>query len=224
MTPETPVGQLAAEFPLATRVFARHQIDYCCGGGRPLGEVCSAKGLDTERVLTEIREEIVPADAHVERWVDAPLGEVITHILDTYHRSLHEELPRLDAMAQKVARVHGDKDPTRLPALQLVVGELRAELEDHMMKEEMILFPMIRRGQGADAQGPVAVMLREHTDTGEALRRLRELTNDYSVPAGACNTWRALWYGLAALETSLHEHIHLENNILFPRALAAEKG
>ena len=221
ITADMPVGQLAAEFPLATRVFARHQIDYCCGGGRPLGDVCSAKGLDPARLLDEIRQEIAPADGNAGRWIEAPLDALIDHILNTYHRSLAEELPRLDAMAQKVARVHGEKDPVRLPQLSIVVGELRAELENHMLKEEQILFPMIRRGQGGGAQGPIAVMLREHKETGDALRQLRDLTDGYTVPEGACNTWRALWYGLAALESSLHEHIHLENNVLFPRALDA---
>jgi regulator of cell morphogenesis and NO signaling len=220
LTPEMKVGQLAAEYPLATRVFARHQIDYCCGGGRPLAEVCRTKGLDPARVLTEIEQEIAPADRDVQRWIDAPLGALIDHILTDYHRPLYEELPRLEAMVQKVARVHGDKEPVRLPELLSVFTSLKAELEDHFTKEEAVLFPMINRGEGGGAQGPVAVMLREHDDAGDALRRIRELTDDYTPPEGACNTWRALWYGLAALETSLHEHIHLENNILFPRALA----
>jgi regulator of cell morphogenesis and NO signaling len=219
ITADVPVGKLAAEFPLATRVFARHQIDYCCGGGRPLGDVCNAKGLDPAVLLNEIQQEIAPADADVSRWTDAPLEALIDHIVNTYHRSLTEELPRLDAMAQKVVRVHGEKDPVRLPELSTVLSGLRAELEHHMLKEEGVLFPMIRRGQGRGALGPVAVMLREHTESGDALRRLRELTDDYTVPEGACNTWRALWHGLAALESSLHEHIHLENNVLFPRAL-----
>jgi regulator of cell morphogenesis and NO signaling len=98
---------------------------------------------------------------------------------------------------------------------------LKAELESHMLKEEQILFPMIRQGQGARAVAPVSVMEHEHESAGSALRRLRELTGGYEVPEGACNTWRALWFGLAELETSLHQHIHLENNILFPRALAS---
>jgi iron-sulfur cluster repair protein YtfE (RIC family) len=155
VTSDVTVGRIAAEHPLATRVFARHQIDYCCGGGRPLEEVCAAKGLDADAVLREIATEIGPAAS-----------------------------------------------------------------EDHMLKEEQIQFPMIRRGHGAGANGPVAVMLREHTEAGAALARLRELTDGYVAPEGACNTWRALYAGLAALETDLHEHIHLENNILFPRALA----
>jgi regulator of cell morphogenesis and NO signaling len=220
MTSAIPVGELAAQHPLATRVFARHQIDYCCGGGQPLGDVCAAKGLDANRILDEIRQEIAPPEMPVNRWDTAPLGELIAHILVTFHGPLREELERLAGMADKVVRVHGDKDPVRLRELLAVFDGLKAELDDHMMKEEAILFPMVLRGQGGGAKGPVAVMLREHQEAGDALRRLRELTDDYTVPEGACTTWRALWFGLAALEASLHEHIHLENNILFPRALA----
>ena len=218
LTSDTTIGKIAADHPLATRVFARHQIDYCCGGGRPLGEVCLARGLDPDRVLQEIGAEISPEPRPVERWVDASLPDLIDHILTVYHQPLHEELPRLEAMARKVVRVHGDKDPERLPELLSVYLALEAELEDHMQKEEMVLFPMIRRGEARSARGPVAVMLREHNDAGLALRRLRELTGDYTVPDGACSTWRALWHGLAALESAMHEHIHLENNILFARA------
>jgi len=220
ITMETKVGTLAAEHPLATRVFARHGIDYCCGGGRPLGEVCGEKGLDPDVLLAEIGKELAAPGAPSGRWVEAPLPELIDHILAVYHQPLYEELPRLEAMARKVLAVHHDKDPERLTELVEVYTALKNELEPHFTKEEQILFPMIKNGQGAMAEGPVQVMMMEHENAGEALRRLRELTDNYEVPAEACNTWRALWHGLAALETSLHEHIHLENNILFPRALA----
>ena len=221
MTASTPIGQIAVEHPLATRVFARHRIDYCCGGGKSLGEVCRAKGLDPVRVLDEIRHEIEPADFAAQRWDEAPLRDLIDHILERYHRPLQEELSRLDGMAEKVFRVHGDKDPDRLASLVAVYRVMKAELEDHMVKEEQILFPMILRGQGAGARGPVSVMLREHTEASAALQELRALTDNYVAPADACTTWRALWHGLAALERDLHEHIHLENNVLFPRALAS---
>lgn len=218
---DRPVGQLAAEHPLATRVFARHGIDFCCGGGRPLGEVCEEKGLDGRVVLDEIQAEIETSSDSEERWDQAPLSDVIEHILFAYHRPLKEELPRLEAMAQKVLNVHGDKDPERLSELLSVFRGLRMELDEHMAKEENILFPMIKQGQGSSADGPISVMVHEHESAASALRRLRELTDDYEVPAQACNTWRALWHGLAALEESLHRHIHLENNILFPRSLVS---
>jgi regulator of cell morphogenesis and NO signaling len=221
VNPESKVGQVATEHPLATRVFARHGIDFCCGGGKPLGEVCAGLGLDTAVVLAEIQNELAAPDRSEVRWDQAPLGDLIEHIIGVYHESLKEELPRLEAMARKVVDVHRDKQPESLPELLSVYLGLKTELEQHMAKEEQILFPMIRSGQGAATQGPISVMKHEHDSAGNALRRLRELTNDYEVPEEACNTWRALWHGLAALEESLHQHIHLENNVLFPRALAS---
>lgn len=214
------VASLATEHPLATRIFARHGIDFCCGGGRPLKEVCEEKGLDVSKVLDEIRQELTSAEEPEQRWDSEPLDKLIQHILATYHRPLDEELPRLEGMAVKVLEVHRDKDPEGLAELVAVFAGLKAELEHHMAKEEQILFPMILNGQGSMAGGPISVMEHEHESAGAALRRLRGLTDNYTVPAEACNTWRALWHGLEALERSLHQHIHLENNILFPRALA----
>jgi regulator of cell morphogenesis and NO signaling len=218
VTRDTLVGELAARHPLATRVFARHHIDFCCGGGRPLGDVCELQGLNVDTIVDEIGRELAPKETIV-RWDLGPVGDLIDHILNKYHAGLYEELPRLEAMARKVEQVHGEKDPQRLNRLVQAVLELKAELDTHMIKEEQILFPMIRAGRGTGADGPIAVMMREHETAGDLLRQIRELTNDYTVPEDACNTWRALWLGLEALEADLHEHIHLENNILFPRAL-----
>ena len=222
ITSETKVGQLAAQHPLATRVFARHGIDFCCGGGEPLGAVCAGKGLETVAILAEIAKELETPDRTADRWDTAPLSELTDHIMVTHHQPLYEELPRLESMARKVLNVHRDKDPERLSELFSTYLEIQAELKQHMMKEEQVLFPMIRQGQGAQTGGPIAVMEKEHEAVGGALRRMRELTDDYTVPAEACNTWRALWHGLEALEKDLHQHIHLENNILFPRALAGD--
>ena len=217
---DTPVGQIATEYPMATKVFARHGMDFCCGGGKPIQNVCDSKGLDVAAVLDEIREAVADPDSDLERWDDAPLDALITHILTTYHEPLKEELQRLEFMATKVNTVHGSKMPEVLPELLSTVLALKAELEAHMAKEEQILFPLILQGRGTMAGGPIAVMESEHQSAGDALGRLRQLTGDFEVPPGACNTWRALWHGLAALETETHQHIHLENNILFPRALA----
>ncbi len=216
---ESTVGQIATEYPLATRVFARHNIDYCCGGGSSLGEVCNQNGLETDAILTEIQNEIKTQESTDNQWDKEPLTDLIDHILATYHRPLDEEMPRLEFMVRKVYNVHGDKNPEMFSELRQVYLALISELKTHMMKEEQILFPMIKRGDGGMANGPINVMLQEHDSAGNALKRIRELTNNYQVPEEACNTWRALWYGLEALEESLHQHIHLENNILFPRAL-----
>ena len=213
--PDSPVGHIVATAPLTARVFTRHGIDYCCRGRRTLAEACADSGVDAAVLAAEVAG--LGSDSAVALPDD--VAGLIDHILEAYHRPLDEELPRLEAMARKVHSVHGPKDPDRLRAISRLCSELRAELEPHMRKEEMILFPMIRSGQGAMAQGPVHVMMLEHDQAGALLERLRELTDGYTVPAGACNTWTALWHGLADLERSLHEHIHLENNILFPRAL-----
>jgi regulator of cell morphogenesis and NO signaling len=132
---------------------------------------------------------------------------------------LDDELPRLAAMATKVYEVHGEKDPVKLKELSLTVNSLRLDLEQHMLKEEQILFPIIKRGSSENVDGPVNCMHVEHEGAGVALKKIRELTNNFVVPEQACNTWRALWHGLEALEKDLHLHIHLENNILFPKAV-----
>lgn len=219
ITIDSTVGAVAAQYPLATRVFARHDIDFCCGGGRPLRDACEKRGLDTDAVIREIEKEIETAPFSPERWDTAPLNDVIDHILSAYHRPQLEEVRRLEAMARKVLAAHADKDGERLSEVLRVFVALQGELLEHFAKEEQILFPMIRAGQGAMADGPVSVMHQDHDGAAAALRRLRELTNDYQVPAEACTTWIALWRGLEAFEESLHQHIHLENNILFPRAL-----
>ena len=216
----TPVGQIAAEYPIATRVFARHQIDFCCGGGRPIAEICEKKGLDTTVILGEIEEELAGTDVQLEKWNEAELPHLIDHIVRTYHGPLHEELPRLEFMAMKVLRVHGEKAPDVLPELAATLTALKAELEQHMIEEERVLFPMIIEGRASAAEVKISLLEDEHAAAGEALRRLRELTDDYTVPEGACNTWRALWFGLEAFEETMHQHIHLENNILFPRSAA----
>jgi regulator of cell morphogenesis and NO signaling len=204
--------------PAASRVFMRHDIDFCCGGNRKLTDACAEKGLDAAALLDEIRAEL--AEEGDVRWDERPLPELIDHILETYHRPLDEELPRLGRMTAKVLAVHGDKDPERLAELHAVYGAVAQELTDHMMKEERVLFPWILSGNGQTAHGPIHVMHAEHDSVALALARIRELTDNFTPPQGACNTWRALWLGLHQFDHDLRAHIHLENNVLFPRALA----
>ena len=222
----SPVGQIAAAYPLTTRVFARHQIDYCCGGGLPLDKACDKKGLDANKVLKEIKDEIERnADQKTQSWAAFSPEQLIDHILETFHDPLYEELPRLAGMAQKVLEVHRDKDPEVLTTLSSVVLGLRYELESHMATEEKTLFPMIKQGKWTAALGPIAIMQREHEEVGQALDKIRKLTQDFKIPDEACTTWKALWHGLERLEEDLHLHIHLENNILFSKALdASRKG
>ncbi len=220
LDPSQTVAQIATEHPASTRVFGRHQIDFCCGGQRSLTEACAKARVDLEAVQLELDQALQERDSDLQRWDTEPIPQLIDYILRVYHRPFDEEFPRLHALATKVARVHGDKPAgAKLEEIEAVYTNLMNELVPHFEKEEQILFPMILRGQGAMAVGPIHVMRMEHESAGEALRRLRTLTGDYQVPEEACGSWRALWNGLEDLERSLHEHIHLENNVLFPRVL-----
>jgi regulator of cell morphogenesis and NO signaling len=221
ITPESPVGEIATRYPLATRVFNRHNIDFCCGGGVALAAACEKRGLDTAAVLDELARTLAaPGAGEAKRWDEAPVADLVRHIVDTFHTPLREELPRLESMTRKVHRVHYDKDPERLTALLESFLRLKAEVDEHMDEEEKTLFPEILAGAAGPSR-PVAAFVHDHEVVGAELARIRELTDDFRVPAMACSTWNALWHGLAALETDLHEHIHLENNVLFPRASAA---
>lgn len=212
------LGQVATNHPAATQVFLRHRLDFCCGGRQKLGDACRAAGLDPGAVLAEIAAEETGQSG--ERWDTRPLPELIDFILTRYHEPLRRDLPGLIAAASKVERVHAAKAscPRGLAA---DLEQLDAELRQHLAKEEQVLFPAIRAGsRGAQVHMPVRVLMQEHDDHGANLQRLREIATDYAPPPEACATWRALYVGLERLEAELMEHIHLENNVLFPRALS----
>lgn len=211
------LGQVATAHPESTLVFLRHRLDFCCGGGQRLGEACRDAGLDPAEVIQEIESE--GASRSIERWDDKPLTDLIDFIRGRYHESHRKDLPALIEAARRVERVHGKKTscPTGLASL---LDQVAAELEQHMMKEEQVLFPAIRAGRrGGPVNMPIRVMTQEHDDHGANLKRLREVATDFAPPPEACATWRALYAGLEKLESELMEHIHLENNVLFPRAL-----
>lgn len=230
-TTDRTVGQMAAEFPASVRVFEKHGIDFCCGGKIPVAEACARKGLDPAAVLAEIDQAVqTPAEDPTD-WLSAPLPALIDHILDTHHAYMKVQLPRVAALLAKVLAAHGDRHGEMLRAVTAVYGPMKAELDGHLAKEEMVLFPLVRAlDSGADAgsfhcgsvRNPIRVMLMEHDSAGGALVQLRQLTGDYATPQDACNTFRALYFELAEMERDLHRHIHLENNILFPRAMALE--
>lgn len=214
------LASLAVKHPAASRVFHRHHLDFCCGGANSLASACAAAGLDADAVLREIQGAgLGPVDPAVA-WAERPLDELVAHILREYHAPLWPELERLEQMAEKVLRVHGDKDPARLGRLAAVVHELAEDLRQHMAKEENILFPWIQSGNGRTAGAPVSVMQREHVTAAAQLRQIEELTDRFDPPGAACNTWRALYLGLGELDRALEDHMHLENNVLFPRALS----
>lgn len=217
LTIESTLGDLVTEQPKAARVLHRFGLDYCCGGHRTIGTACEEKGVDPQVLLRQVEEE--PASAEPTRsWDLAPLDELIQHILTRYHQPLREELPRLVTLAEKVERRHGDK-PECPTGLSTLLREVMAAVESHLMKEERILFPAIKAGRGSTAHMPIRAMILEHEDHGRNLIKIRQITNELDLPASACATWRELYRALGELEVDLMDHIHLENNILFPRAL-----
>ncbi len=230
---QTTVGELVREVPSRARVFESMKIDYCCGGKIPLADACAKKKLDAAAVIEQLekcdpnrsREAIVDPDA-------MSLTELADHIESTHHAYLKDELPRLDIMTEKVARVHGDKDK-RLFQMRDAFVALKAELEPHMMKEENVLFPLVRQLEAstepqeshcASVSNPIRQMEHEHDLAGDALAILNASTDGYTPPEWACNTYRALLDSLAQLERDMHQHIHKENNVLFPKTLQLEQG
>jgi regulator of cell morphogenesis and NO signaling len=228
--PDTLVAEIATAAPATIKVFQRHQIEFCCGGHIPLFEACADLSLDTDAVLAELRAAQATAEDAVD-WRQRPLAELIAHIQERYHAPLREELPRLAAMMDKVVTRHGRRLPETLLPLQATFDALQRELLDHMAKEDAVLFPAVQALEAGGPSagwswigGPIHVMEAEHESAGAALARLRELTHGYAPPEDACPTFRGLYYGLSQLERDMHQHVHLENHVLFPRAEHLTKG
>jgi len=235
---EKTVRELALENPASTRVFEKLGIDYCCGGNQSLEEACRTAKLNIDQVLDslEAAEQSAHAAQKDRNWQAEPLADLIAHIESTHHKYTREEIARLGPLFDKVCTVHGNNHPELLK-IRGVFKDLSQELTTHMMKEEMVLFPYIVRMEEATienqlilpapfgtVQNPVSMMEHEHDSAGNALRAMREASEGYSAPDGACVSYQTLYQALAAFETDLHRHIHLENNILFPRAVAMEKA
>lgn len=217
----TLIGDFVAANPGTARVLEAHGVDYCCGGQRPLADVCAEGGLDADALLAELTA--VPQTAEDLDVTVLSNVELIDHIVSIHHDYLWREMPRLSELANKVARVHGANHP-ELRAVQQTWTQLVAELTDHLMTEEQEEFPAIKRaGEGGSpfSDEGIQELLREHDAAGTLLARLRELTDGYTVPADGCASYRALFGGLEETERDLHTHIHKENNILFPRLAAS---
>jgi len=227
------VRELAVELPNAARVFEKLGVDYCCGGDIPFTKAGEKAGLDPDGVLASIQEAPAAA-APPQDWAKAPLAALARYIVEKHHSFTRTELARLEPLFTKVCAAHGDHHP-ELARMQEVFRALSAELQSHMMKEENILFPYLSAMEQAVLSGrpfprpmfgtvrnPVRMMTLEHDSAGDALRELRRASGNYSVPADACASYSELYRSLQAFEADLHTHIHLENNMLFPRALAME--
>jgi len=214
---EQSLGQLARAIPGATRVFDAHRFDFCCAGNRTLRTAAAAAGLDPAAIVAELESlQAREAASGAPDWSQVEDRALIDHLLARYHEVHREQLPELIRLARRVEQVHGEREacPNGLADLLTTITQ---ELDSHMRKEEMVLFPMILQGHGEMAGMPIGVMRGEHDDHGDSLRRLADLTQDITLPPGACNTWTALYTGLRAFRDDLITHIHLENNVLFER-------
>ena len=232
---EMTVREVAARVPESTRLFETLQIDYCCGGNRPLTEACASAGVEVDNVMEQLTAlgKSAPNDEAVD-FQKLSLTELITHILETHHVFTKSEMDRIEALVTKVIGAHGANHPELLTVGELF-QQLCADLKPHMFKEEQVLFPYIVRMEQAETQertallapfgsakNPVRMMMMEHDTAGDILRNLRGVTSDYRVPADGCISYQTLYQALENFEKDLHQHIHLENNVLFPKAVELE--
>jgi regulator of cell morphogenesis and NO signaling len=231
---ESTVGELAVELPASIRVFESWKIDYCCGGRTPLPEACAAAGKSVDEFLAALENAAAVPDATSRDWSADSLASMASSIVRMYHDYTREELLTFAPLGEKVLGVHGANHP-ELADVVTLVRELTNDMVPHMLKEEQVLFPYVVQLEGAAASGgpaptpffgtvknPVRMMMQEHDRVGELLVSLRQVTGDYTPPDSACFSYRELYRRLAEFELRTHEHIHLENNLYFPRAVALE--
>ncbi len=236
VTDQTTIRDVAVSNPSTVRVFEKLGIDYCCGGNKSLKDVCDSKNIDLESLLDRLNSAgDLSGDADLVGWHKESLAKLIQHIVRKHHNFVREEMPRLMTLAGKVVARHGEHDPS-LAEVRDCIQKINEEMSSHMLKEEQVLFPYIAKmeheliaGKEIPAaffrsvRNPIVSMLAEHDSAGDLLKRIRSLTRDYTLPEGACPTFRALFSTMQEFETDMHRHVHLENNILFPRALAMEQ-
>ncbi|MGA2079255.1 MAG: DUF542 domain-containing protein [Holophaga sp.] len=222
----TLLGQIAAVFPPSMRIFEAHGLDYWCGGQRPLGEACAGAGCPPGEVVGAI-QELRLKDVTVYRdWTGDSLADLAAHLLTTHHAHARTELERLAPLMEQVTQVPNPE----LSDLRVHFTELRSHLESHLMHEEQIVFPYLLAMEAGEVPAtcfgtvanPIRTMQEEHDQVGRLMRRMRDLSSDFTAPEGACESRRRLFKGLADLEADLRQHLHLENNVLFPKAEALE--
>jgi regulator of cell morphogenesis and NO signaling len=228
------VREIAIELPQSTRLFETLKIDYCCGGDRPLTDACTSIGVEVGELMGMLETVSQSAPQGELDFQKLSLSELIAHILDTHHVFTKQEMARLESLTKKVISAHGENHP-ELHIVGTLFDTLCADLKPHMFKEEQVLFPYILALASASVENgaapfapfgtvnnPIRMMMMEHETVGEILRELRTVSLDYNTPADGCISYRTLYEALEAFEKDLHQHIHLENNILFPRAVELE--
>ena len=230
------VREIALEMPVTTRIFEEFKIDYCCGGRKMFMDACRNVGASPETVLQKIEDILKTSEATESDWLTAAsLTDLAGYIEEKHHTFTKYELENLPPLMEKVARVHGEHQPELLELKELFRA-LCDDLSPHMQKEEAVLFPYIRQLERSTfiqtafpmacfgtVQNPVRMMMLEHDQAGDILRKMREVSRDYALPEGACPSYTALYIRLETLERDLHQHIHLENNLLFPKAVELEQ-
>jgi regulator of cell morphogenesis and NO signaling len=227
ITADRLVKDIVNEIPKTSDVFKKNRIDFCCGGNIPLSQAVDQNGLSIESLIEELKvvyEKSTPADTDLEVWTNSDSNSIIDHIISNYHRVSEEELTQLSPYVTKVSRVHGDNHPELVKVHELFY-EFKKELIEHMIKEEEVVFPLIRKlaentvENREEAIAMIVELEKEHDHAGEILRQIRAVTTDFELPIDACGTYRLVYKRLEELEGLTFMHVHLENNILFPRYL-----
>lgn len=234
LTPDRKVGEIVSDNIKASHVFKKYGIDFCCGGGISIAKACEKKGVNYQDLEEDLKKIEVEENAEMN-FKNFPLDKLIDYIVEVHHKYVMGNIPLLLQYSQKVAKVHGPNHPELHKVHQLFV-KVAGELSAHMKKEELVLFPFIKKMLRSEKEGkemhfphfttvanPIIMMEDEHEEAGKILKEISELTNGYTPPKGACNTFRALYDKLEEFEQDLHQHIHLENNILHPEAVKLEK-
>ena len=231
---ETKVNQIAVSNPGARHILEVAGIDYCCGGAKSLQDACLHANVPPEEILRQLRqnsERVVPGET---QWTSAPLADLTKHIRERHHQYVRDAIPRLRALLAKIREKHGSNH-REVGEIEKLFGDVAREMLMHMQKEEQILFPFIDSLERAASEGgaveppffqtvrnPIYSMMKEHDSAGELMRQIRAASGGYKVPADACTSYQATYQGLEEFEKDLHLHVHLENNILFPRAVDLE--
>ena len=229
------IGQYVADDFRTAAIFSNYKIDFCCNGNRTVAEACDKNGIDSNVLLDELNDILNSKTDETIDYKSWPIDLLAEYIEKKHHRYVEEKIPVLRQFLDKLCRVHGERHPELLKISELFTASV-GELASHMKKEELILFPFVKRmlkaklgneaiqsPQFGTVENPIAMMMEEHDNEGQRFRDIAQLTDNYTPPADACNTYKVTYAMLDEFEKDLHLHIHLENNILFPKAIKLEQ-